>query len=245
MPNNYGIFFTKGSTVIRLPVNPEKLPESRDNSNSSYNVLGVGPIMVPRTPNLKTVSITSLLPGRPQGGWVLTKGGFEPPKFYIDFFESALLNKEILLYTPVRYYESGEPYMEGETGFNVLVTDFTYTEKAGETGDFYIDLNLSEYRDYSPQVVEFQCQNSQVTATTNPQRKKPENQLYVGATVIANGRYYYTSYGDNPYGNGNGRQCKVSRIITNDSTRPYPIHITTESGGWLGWTKASDLEVVG
>ena len=26
MANNYGIFFTKGGTVIRLPVNPEELP---------------------------------------------------------------------------------------------------------------------------------------------------------------------------------------------------------------------------
>ena len=50
MANNYGIFFTKGSTVIRLPVNPEELPESRENANSEYNVLGVGPIMVPVFP---------------------------------------------------------------------------------------------------------------------------------------------------------------------------------------------------
>ena len=147
MANNYGIFFTKGGTVIRLPVNPEELPESRENANSEYNVLGVGPIMVPRVPKLKTVHISSLLPGKPVGGWVLTKGSFEEPEFYIDFFESALRDGEPILYTPVRYYEDGTPYMSSETGFEVLVTSFEYREKAGETGDFYIELELTEYRD--------------------------------------------------------------------------------------------------
>lgn len=245
MANNYGIFFTKGGTVIRLPVNPEELPESRENANSEYNVLGVGPIMVPRIPKLKTVSISSLLPGKPVGGWVLTKGGFEEPEFYIDFFESALQDGEPILYTPVRYYEDGTPYMSGETGFEVLVTSFEYKEKAGETGDFYIDLELTEYRDYSPQTVDVQLGSGRPTATSTKTRSKPAAQLCVGSTVIANGKYYYTSYGDEPHGNGNGRRCKVSRIITNDSSRPYPVHITTESGGWLGWIKASNLEVVG
>lgn len=244
MANQYGIFFAKGDLVIRLPVNPEQLPETRDNANSEYNVLGVGPIVVPRIPKLKTVTISSLLPGRPQGGWVLTKGGFEPPKFYIDFFESAMQNQEVLLYVPVRYYENGEPYMTGDTGFQVIVTSFTYTEKAGETGDFYMDLGLTEYRDFSPQTVDIQISSGRTTATKTTTRSKPAGQLYVGATVIANGRYYYSSYGDEPYGNGNGRRCKVNRMVTTDSTRPYPVHITTESGGWLGWTKASNLEVV-
>lgn len=85
MAINYGLFFTKGSTVIRLPVNPEELPEAQENANSEYNVLGLGPIMVPRIPKLKTVRISSLLPGRPVGGWVLTKGGFEPPSFISTF----------------------------------------------------------------------------------------------------------------------------------------------------------------
>lgn len=150
MAINYGLFFTKGSTVIRLPVNPEELPEAQENANSEYNVLGLGPIMVPRIPKLKTVRISSLLPGRPVGGWVLTKGGFEPPEFYIDFFRTAMRDKEPILYTPVRYYEDGTPYMTGDTGMEVLVTSFEYREKAGETGDFHMDLQLTEYRTMRP-----------------------------------------------------------------------------------------------
>ena len=62
--NNFGLFFTRDSTVVRLPVNPEKLPVVRDNDNGEYNVLGIGPIMVPRTPKLRVVTISSFFPGR-------------------------------------------------------------------------------------------------------------------------------------------------------------------------------------
>ena len=64
----------------------------------------------------------------------------------------------------------------------------------------------------------------------------------VGSLCTANGPYYYTSYGDEPHGNGKGRRVAVSRIV--DATRAYPIHVTTESGGALGWMKKDALQVV-
>ena len=134
--NNFGLFFTRDGTVIRLPVNPEKLPVARDNDNSEYNVLGIGPIMIPRIPKLREVTISSFFPGREFSGsnqW----GAFHPPEYYIQFFESAMNDKAPIIYTPVRYYENGEPFMTGDTGFEVLVTQFNTEERGGETGDFY------------------------------------------------------------------------------------------------------------
>ena len=75
MANNFGLFFTRDGVVIRLPVNPAKLPVVRDNDNRDYNVLGIGPIMVPRIPKLRVVTISSFFPGRVFSG-VLTSGGF-------------------------------------------------------------------------------------------------------------------------------------------------------------------------
>lgn len=242
MATKYGIFFTRDGTVIRLPVNPEKLPVVRDNANDDYNVLGIGPIMVPRIPKLREVTISGYFPGREFPG-VLTSGGFEPPEFYIQFFESAMRDGAPILYTPVRYYEDGTPFMTQDTGFQVLVTQFNTEERGGETGDFYYDLSLTEYRDYSPATVQVQTVSSQTTATISKPREMPKNQLAVGVTCIANGRYYASSYGDEPHGNANGRRCVISRIVS-DSSRPYPIHITTESGGWLGWLTKDNLQVV-
>lgn len=247
MANNFGLFFTRDGTVIRLPVNPEKLPVSREVENGDYNVLGIGPIMVPRTPNQKIVTISSFFPGKPFSG-VLNSGGFQPPEFYIQFFESAMNDRAPILYTPVRYYENGEPFMTKDYGFQVLVTQFSTEERGGETGDFYYDLSLTEYRDYSPQAIQVQTETqndsgaTSTVVTSEPSREIPQGQIVVGAVCIANGPYYYSSYGDEPHGNGNGRTVVVSRIV--DESRAYPIHVTTESGGALGWMKKSALQVV-
>ena len=241
MVNNFGLFFTRDGTVIRLPVNPEKLPVERDNDNGDYNVLGIGPIMVPRTPKQRVVTISSFFPGRPFSG-VLTTNEFKTPEFYIQFFESAMNDKVPILYTPVRYYENGEPFMTGDSGFQVLVTQFNTEERGGETGDFYYDLTLTEYRDYTPGTMQVQQSTTTQTATAEPSRDIPRGQLVVGSVCIANGPYYYSSYGDEPHGNGNGRRVVVSRIV--DATRAYPVHVTTEAGGALGWMKKDALQVV-
>lgn len=241
MVNNFGLFFTRDGTVIRLPVNPEKLPVERDNDNGDYNVLGIGPIMVPRTPKQRVVTISSFFPGRPFSG-VLTPNEFKTPEFYIQFFESAMNDKVPILYTPVRYYENGEPFMTGDSGFQVLVTQFNTEERGGETGDFYYDLTLTEYRDYTPGTMQVQQSTTTQTATAEPSRDIPRGQLVVGSVCIANGPYYYSSYGDEPHGNGNGRRVVVSRIV--DATRAYPVHVTTEAGGALGWMKKDALQVV-
>ena len=241
--NNFGLFFTRDGTVIRLPVNPEKLPVARETDNGEYNVLGIGPIMVPRTPEQREVTISSFFPGREFSG-VLTSGGFQPPEFYIQFFESAMNERAPILYTPVRYYENGEPFMTGDAGFQVLVTQFKTEERGGETGDFYYDLTLTEYRDYTPQAVQVKQESAAApaAATSEPSRDIPRGQLYTGCTCIANGPWYYSSYGDEPHGNGNGRRVVVSRMV--DAARAFPIHVTTESGGALGWMKREALQVV-
>lgn len=245
MANHYGLFFTRDSTVIRLPMNPEQLPVERENDNTDYNVLGIGEIMVPRIPKLQKITISGYFPGR-SGPEVLTNGGFEPPEFYINFFESAMKDKVPILYTPVRAYETGEQFYSGDTGYDVLVTSFSTEERGGETGDFYYTLEITEYRDYTPQVVTVKQEptGKKLKASTSKSREIPSGQIVVGSVCTANGSWYYTSYGDEPHGSGNGRRVVVSRIIQ-DAGRAYPIHVTTESGGALGWMKKSALQVVG
>lgn len=242
--NNFGLFFTRDGTVVRLPVNPEKLPVARDNDNGDYNVLGIGQIMAPRTPKLRVVTISSFFPGRVFSG-VLTPNQFKTPEFYIQFFESAMNDKVPILYTPVRYYENGEPFMTGDAGFQVLVTSFQTEERGGETGDFYYDLELTEYRDYSPQSMQVQqtaTASTPAVVTTEPSRDIPTGEITVGATCVANGQYFYTSYGDEPHGNSSGRTVKVSRIV--DGSRPDCVHIMDESGNPLGWISKDALQVV-
>lgn len=244
----YGLYFQKpGQLAYLLPVNPETLPVARSVENGEYNILGVGPVMIPRIPNQKKISISSFFPGRPFSGMLVGQRGFVPPSEFIELFEGAMRNKETLVYHPVRYYEDGRPFSGGDDdGLEVLVTQFDTEERGGETGDFYFTLELTEYRDYSPQELTFQhpaAGPGEAAAVEEPVRSIPPGQIVVGSTCIMSGRFYSSSYGDSPFGNGNGRTVKVSRIV--DLARADPYHVTTESGAPLGWTDAGSLQVVG
>ena len=245
MENKYGLYLAHEGTVIRLPVNPESYSITRDNDNGNYNVLGVGPIMIPRTPKLYAASWSGLLPGRPDLGAVLTSGAFQPPKFYIDFLQAAMDEKWIVRFVANRYMEDGSAIFD--TNMEAIVTRFKYEERGGETGDFYYDLALSEYRDYSPKTVKLQPAaeaGQPVTATSETTRSIPQGQLTVGQAVTVNGNCYHDSYGGEPHAVLSGFRGQISRIVTTDPQRAYPYHIAAEDGGAMGWVKENQIQAV-
>ena len=241
----YGLYFERDGTVLRIPVNPEGYTIQKEGDNAEYNVLGLGPVMVPRKPKLQVISWEGYFPGRAESGFVLTSGQFLPPKTYLDFVRKAMDDGAPVRFIANRYTDSGEPIFD--TNLQVLVTSFQSEEKGGETGDFYYSLTLTEYRDYSPQTVQVQqdTPSAPATASAEPARDIPAGQLTVGAMVTVNGNYYYSSYGDEPHGTFSGFRGKVSRIVTNDPQRACPVHITTESGGARGWVKANQCQLAG
>lgn len=242
MADQYGLYLAREGTVIRFPVNPESYQISKDNDNAEYNVLGVGPIMVPRTPKLRKVKWSGLLPASADFGAVLTSGEFQPPKFYIDFVQAAMDEKAVLRFVANRYTEEDEPIFD--TNMEVLVTAFETEERGAETGDFYYSLGLTEYRDYSAKTVTFQqtAAEAPVEAVAETTRAVPAGQLIVGQDVTVNGDYYYSSHGAEPHGTFSGFRGKISRIITTDPQRPYPYHITTPEGAARGWVKEGQIQ---
>ena len=244
MENRYGLYLSREGTTIRFPVNPESYKISRDNDNGEYNVLGVGAIMIPRTPKLQVATWSGLLPGRADLGAVVTAGGFQPPKFYIDFLQKAMDERAVVRFVANRYMEDGTPIFD--TNMEVLVTSFHTEERGGETGDFYYELGLTEYRDYSAKTVVLQqpAADKPVEAAAETTRAVPAEQLTVGQDVTVNGSYYYSSWGAEPHGTFSGFRGKISRIITTDPTRAYPYHITTPSGGARGWVKKDQIQAV-
>lgn len=244
MENKYGLYLSREGTTLRLPVNPESYKISKDNDNAEYNVLGVGPIMIPRTPKLQAVSWSGLLPGRADFGAVVTAGGFQPPKLYIEFLQRAMDERARVRFVANRYMEDGTPIFD--TNMEVLVTSFVTEERGGETGDFYYELGLTEYRDYSAKTVVLQqpATDQPAEASNQDTRSVPSGQLTVGQDVTVNGNYYYSSWGAEPHGTFSGFRGKISRIVTTDPQRACPYHITTPSGGARGWVKKSQIQAV-
>lgn len=245
MQTRFGLFFTRDNVVLRLPVNPEKLPVEQEGDNQEENVLGLGPITIPRAPKPRQVTVSSFFPGRPEL-YALNTGRFEPPEFYLSFFRSAMEDRAPVLYTPVRYYEDGTPFMTGDTGFPVLVSDFRTEERGGETGDFYYELSLVEYRAYLPQTLR-PAQSRQradgraVALVPEPARSVPDGQLYVGRLCTVSGPLFRSSRGDGPQKAAAGRVA-VGRIA--DAGRPCPVLVKDLDGVPLGWTARDALRAV-
>lgn len=237
---------------MRIPVNPQSYTISKDNNNTDYDVMGIGEIMIPRIPKLRTISWESYFPGDEDDPLAVNTGDFWAPKKYIDMFKSIMNNGEIIRFVSNRYTERGRPIFDDN--IQALVTQFEVEEKGGTTGDFWYSVELTEYRDYTPLKViitqpttstqNTSTEQSASTATTQTQRETPTSEIVVGSTVLCNGAYYASSYQDEPHGNFSGFRGKVSRIITNDPKRACPYHITTESGGARGWVKKDQIQVV-
>ena len=150
MQNFYGVYLTSDGTTIRFPVDPREYSIEYPTSNERYNVLSLGEIVQPRTPGLRKISWDEgLLPGRPDGPYVLTSGAFEPPEFYIEFLQSCQMDKKVCTLAIDRRYEDGTPYQSDS--FPVIVEGFTVTERGAETGDFYYSITLTEHQEYAPQ----------------------------------------------------------------------------------------------
>ena len=271
----YKLYFSSGVTVLALPFNPEKLPETLDGNNAEYNVLALGPILQPRTPKLRTVSFSGLLPGRRLPGQA---GAFRPPAVYMAFFTRVMKKKKPIVYTPVRFYENGTPFLGPSLGFPCLVTSFKAEERGGETGDFYFDLTITEYKDYSPRraIVQGEGQSS----TFAPASGAAETGRTAARTVAAAAavsaaaalgravRVSLTPTRSTPadklvvgaqrkasgpyYATGDGLDdlgTLHGQTVTVrriiDRAKPRPVYLVDTSGAALGWMAEADLQEVG
>lgn len=264
----YLIYFTRNAQSISLPINPEDLPLNNPGKNGTYNVVGLGDIIVPRTPGLRTVKISSYFPARITSA-VAVPSKWHPPEFYINFFRTAMVDKAPILFAPARYDEEKNAYSIGDADFYVVVDGFELTEKGGEVGDFYYDLTLTEYRDYSPLEVQITAQDSTATATNAPAIMKPTStaakktattktttkkkasvkstrstgdKIVVGSTCIANGKIYDTMRGGTAYITVSNRRVTVKRINALSYAAPYLIANT--QGMPLGFIASSGLKKV-
>ena len=273
MANFYSIYFTHNGQVVRLPHNPSELPDTQDASNGEYNVLGLGPVMVPRTPNQRKISISNYFPGQVSAS-LTSLLSYRTPEYYIEFFRQAMASGDPVLYTPVRINEMGIPYAMSLTGYYVLVTRFDYREKGGETGDFYYDLECVEWRDYSPRRVQVVQDTAPGAAPTAPAARgaavsalartvtqtaaaavsgalaaslEPSRQTPSQQLVVGSLCTLDGAYYESP--DGPGPQTPAAGLQVTVSrieagTRRAPVYVKGTAGQALGWTGKEMLRVV-
>lgn len=198
----FGIWFDLGKSKdkIRLPVNPPELTVSYEGDNTNYNLISLGEVVVPRTPKLATVHISSFFPAdRYIAGTVsnveydgqIQSARFQP-KTYIEFFQRLQRKRQVFQFI-VNRYDVDKPMFD--TTFSAVVSSFSIVDKGGESGDVYFELDIQEYRDTSPQEVEMiseDVENDTTYLTTIKQRSIDEDEFVVGDMVTVSGPVYET-----------------------------------------------------
>ncbi|MCK9445034.1 MAG: hypothetical protein M0Q14_10970 [Tissierellaceae bacterium] len=225
-------FFEFNNQVVQLPVNPEEIMIASSGNNKTEEIVKLGQINLLREKKLEAFAIKCFLPTDKDAPYVLTKGKFEKPQYYIDFFENIKAEKK-----PFRFIVSG-------TKINMLaaIEDLEYGLKAGDD-DIHYSLSIKEYRSFSSKVVKITSPAtiSEPTKVTAPATERPKTRFAIGDTVIANGNYWYSSYGANPHGTFKNHTGKISHIIA-DKNRKYRYHIITPGGGYSGWVAENQIK---
>ena len=227
-----GFFINYDGQVVQLPVNPEKVEVKFSGNNSTTEIIQLGEINLLKDRKLAEISFSSFFP---QDDWfpaIRTRGQFKRPDFYKSFF--------------VGIQEDKKPCRLIITGLNITmktsVENFSYYHQGGDHEDAYYSLDFKEYRDYHITQIPVDPSLKRPTAPAKrptPQPAKPATpaQITKGCNVILNGRVHYDSYGSKPGKTFSNYKGKVNFINMKGS---HPYHVTTPSGGWLGWvTKES------
>lgn len=227
------LFLEFNKQVVQLPVNPEELTISTEAGNTTKTIVNLGQVNLLGLPELREIEFESFFPHSQDGPYVLTKGKFKDPQFYVDYFDAIMKSKK-----PARFIIS-------DTKVNLLVSleEFEYTREGG-TNDIRYSLVLKEYRTHGSKVVVIKpaTQSKPASSSTGAApRPKPPRAFAIGDTIIANGRFWSSSYGDGPFGTFNNFTGKIHLIVA-DKTRKYRFHITTPSGGWMGWVNESQIK---
>ena len=225
-------FFEFENQVVQLPVNPEEIMLSSAGSNKTEEIVKLGEINLLREKKLTECTIEGFLPAYPNAPYIVTSGRFEPPEFYLEFFEKIRASK-----TPCRFIIS-------DMDINMLVSieKLEHGLTAGDLDTQY-SMSLKEFRPFSAKtvVIKLPTAPTDTPKIEKPAPERPKTGFSIGDNVIANGKYWYSSYGDSPFGTFSNFAGKISHIAA-DKSRKYRYHITTPSGGYRGWVAESQIK---
>lgn len=226
--NDCSIWVELDGHSVKIPVNPSEIEIEHTTDSQVFDVLGLGEINVQGKPKLSVISWESFFPSSTDAPY--TDKEALSPKEYRDIFIKAQeeQQKGRVIITRSGLYD---------TNMRCTVESFVLTDKGGETKDIYYSIQLREYRDYEPETIQVIKKSGKKKKAKKKKKRTVETPvLRVGATVIANGKYYYDSYGSKPFGTAHNLKTTVTRITKN----PYPIHI-----GHYGWLKKEQLQIKG
>jgi len=135
---NYGMTLIVEGREITIPVLPEKLKVTSPGKNKTTTVLELGEVLILRKKGLRTCAWDSFFPVNDAP---FVTGRITDPLEVVQAIQKAR-DKE----SPIRFLITGTDL---DINVRMGVETFDYEERAGEPGDFYYSIKLSEWKDYS------------------------------------------------------------------------------------------------
>lgn len=166
---NYGMTLIAGGREIDIPVLPEKLKVTSPGNNDKATVLVLGDILILRKKGLRTVAWDSFFPVNDAP---FVTGRITDPVEIVKAIQRA---RDTL--DPVRFLITGTDL---DVNVRMGVETFDYEERAGELGDFYYSIKLSEWKDYSPRRIVLPAEPAKPAQAKEPERtgEPPKKKTY-------------------------------------------------------------------
>lgn len=132
------------NSQIVLPLPPETFKTKVKGKNKTETIINAGEINILKDIGLREFNFKILLP-KDNTLTIIKASEFKEPIFYLSRFREYKANKKPVRFFITRLLPSGREIFKG----NLLVSfeDYTVSENAGEEGDFWVEINLKEYRE--------------------------------------------------------------------------------------------------
>lgn len=234
--NGYDFFLDK----CLLPVAPQKLKVKVNGANSTMTLINGGEVNILKTPALTDIEFECCIPqvAYPFAGY---RGGFRDAVYFLDTFERLKAGKKPFQFIVSRTMPDGRVLFS--TDMKVSLEDYEVTEEAKDGFDVAVKVSLKQYREYGTKTARVVVDGGAVAMQARRAKStvRPFTPVGIGSEVIVNGRLYRDSYGG-----GAGRTLTDYRGKVNFVNRKgtHPYHVTSPSGGWLGWVAEGSVRGV-
>ena len=139
----YRLYLKQEGEQILLPVTPAQIEMKTGSRNKTAYILNFGEMNLARKAGLQEIRFTVLLPGR-KYGFVQTEGGFHEPEYFLNHFREYKASAKAVQLILFRKLADGTQLFCGN--MDVLLEEYTVTEKGGEPGDFWVEMYWKEWK---------------------------------------------------------------------------------------------------
>lgn len=162
---------------ILLPVNPEEVNVTQSGDTETYSIYQFGDVVKSGNRKLLKLSISSFFPLE-DAPYVMTERLDHPSVYINKLYSWKQSNKVITFKVTGGYYPIDRLW---------LIEDYEINEKAGEVGDIYYTISLTEYREFKARRIILSSNNGMTSLTKDYQGARPITKAIPKTYIVKSG----------------------------------------------------------